>query len=278
MESYISTFSTLFATTFSIRPKAYPEVVQATKLREASENGLIDNEYILSAEYLQEKAYHSSSISHKFAQSLLWCFVAILITPMLVILIQFRSSNYFWAPVTCVIFAIVMLISYFNYDKKEVEETYTTAWEDKTRSVAKIIQDRIYVKDQKTKFRVSHLAQIHRLQSIPENQHPKSISNMRHEMSEKYTAAMKDMTSETRVMLNIYLIVSGVMSTVFLWAAHHYYHRPSSFYEATNYLVLVGKVIVLMIMYMSVLHQTKFWIEELERERMEIMRGWDIVD
>ncbi|KAF7853054.1 hypothetical protein EAF04_010793 [Stromatinia cepivora] len=278
MESYISTFSTLFATTFSIRPKAPSEVVQAAQLAGISDNKLIDNGYTLSAEYLQEKAYHSSSISHKFAQILLWCFMAILITPMLIILIQFGSTNYFWASATCVIFAVVMLVSYSNHDKKGVEETYTTAWEDKTRSVAKIIQDRVYVKDQKTKFRISHLAQIHRLQSIPENQHPKSISNMRHEMSEKFIAAMKDMTSETRVMLNIYLIISGAMSTVFLWTAHYYYHRPSSFYEATNYLVLVGKVIVMMIMYMSVLHQTKFWIEELERERRGIMTGWDIVD
>ncbi|CAD6442338.1 f2350cb0-f1ad-44ad-b8da-0b4103eb1488 [Sclerotinia trifoliorum] len=265
MESYISIFNTLFATNFSIKPKAYPEVVR---------------------------------IPHP-------CFVVVLIAPILIVLVQFCSSDYLWASVTFVIFVIVTLISYFHQGEnlKAVGETYTTAWEEKTRNIAKSIQDRIYAKDQKTyahlfvlellpssqsesmtlifgysKFRASHLAQIYRLRSIPGNQHPKSISNMRHEMSEKYTAAMKDMTSETRVMLSIYLIISGAISTVLLWAAHHYYHRPSSFYEATNYLVLVCKVVVVMIMYMSVLRQTRFWIEELERERREIMRGWDIVD
>lgn len=119
-----------------------------------------------------------------------------------------------------------------HHEKKleGVEETYTIAWEEKTRNIAKIIQNRIYVKDQKTyvhlslrhfalplnlkvrhwcweysKFRASHLAQIHHLQSIPGNQHPNSMGNMRHEMSEKYTAAIKDMTSETRLMLTIYV-------------------------------------------------------------------------
>ncbi|EDN95866.1 predicted protein [Sclerotinia sclerotiorum 1980 UF-70] len=114
-------------------------------------------------------------------------FVTIPITHILVMLSRFRSSDYFWAPVTYVIFVIVILISYFHmhHEKKleGVEETYTIAWEEKTRNIAKIIQNRIYVKDQKTKFRASHLAQIHHLQSIPGNQHPKSMGNMRHEMT-----------------------------------------------------------------------------------------------
>lgn len=133
------------------------------------------------------------------------------------------------------------------------------------------------------------------------------MSGMRHEMSEKYTAAMKDMTSETRVMLNIYvllpisfsilyfflftlhpskapqltcnqLFISGAISIVFLWASYYYFHHPRSIYEATNYLLLASKGVVVMVMYGSVLHQTKFWIEELERERRGIMRGWDIVN
>ncbi|KAG4027469.1 hypothetical protein MFRU_030g01050 [Monilinia fructicola] len=239
-------------------------------------NTPIDNEYVLSAEYLQEEAYHGSSISHKFAQILLWTFVSILITPILLILSFFHSSDNFWVAATVVIFAIVLIISYFRKDDKNAEDEYTTAWEVKTRSVQQIIQDRIYPQDRNTKFRTSHLAKVSNLQTIPENQHPQSMSKMRPEMSEKYTAAMTDMTSETRVMLNIHLLISGAISMVLVWAAYYYHHNPHSIDEAANYMLVVGKVVVVLIMYMSVLHQTKFWIEELERERRGILRGWDI--
>lgn len=73
-------------------------------------------------------------------------------------------------------------------------------------------------------------------------------------------------------------MISAALSTIFLWAAHHYYYNSASLSEATNHLLFLGKAIVAIIMYTSVLHQTKFWIEELERERSCIMRGWDIVN
>ncbi|ESZ90057.1 hypothetical protein SBOR_9561 [Sclerotinia borealis F-4128] len=291
MESYQSKIEILFTAVFPTGPKAFKET-QSTGMSDLSVsdgnrrtiserklNTSKENEYVLSAEYLQEEAYHGSSISHKFAQFLLWSFVSVLVTPILFTLSHFHSSDYFWVAATCVIFAIVILISCFHHDEQQLEEAYTTAWESKTISVQKIIQDRIYAKDRNTKFRTSHLAKVHRLQTIPENQHPKSLSNMRLDLSEKYTAAMKDMTSKTRIMLNIYLIISGAMSTMFILAAYHF-HNTSHYHldEIMSSTKLVTLGVAVMVMYLRLLHKTKFWIEELERERRAIKKGWNLVD
>ncbi|KAM3148411.1 hypothetical protein ABEW05_011387 [Botrytis cinerea] len=289
MESYKSFVRKVFDIVYN--SKTYPELIQRVKLSRSKtdslahptllQNEFVDNEYVMSAEYLQKEAYHGSSISHKVAQILLWSFISILIAPILVIvniLFQLRDSKYSWAAITGCLFFIVSLISYFLHDSKDLDESYSTQWGMKTRNTAQEVQDRIYVKDRNIKFRTTHLAHIQSLQTIPENQSPMSLGNMRHEMSEKFTAAMKDMTSETRVTLNIYLMISGALSTIFLWAAHHYYYNSASLSEATNHFLFLGKAIIAIIMYTSVLHQTKFWIEELERERSCIMRGWDIVN
>ncbi|TGO24734.1 hypothetical protein BPAE_0096g00400 [Botrytis paeoniae] len=289
MESYKSTIRKVFSIVFN--SKAYLDSIQSAKLSGSKadspthptllKNESIENEYTMSAEYLQKEAYHGSSMSYQVAQILLWSFIAILIAPILVIvniLFQFRDSKYSWAAITGCLFFIISLISYFLRTSKELDESYSAQWEMKTRTTAQEVQDRIYAKDRNTKFRTTHLAHIQNLQTIPENQSPRSLHNMRHQMNEKFTVAMKDMTSETRVKLNIYLIISGALSIIPYWAAHHYYNTPTSFSEAKNHLVLLSKALVVIIMYTTVLHQTKFWIEELERERSCIMRGWDIVN
>ncbi|KAF7859492.1 uncharacterized protein EAF02_010940 [Botrytis sinoallii] len=289
MESYKSSIRKVFSIIFNW--KIYPGIIRSAKPSESRVDSVahatlhkddsIENEYIMSAEYLQQEAYHGSSMSYQVAQILLWSFIAILIAPILVIvniLFQFRDSKYSWAAITGCVFFITSLIFYFLRTSKELDESYSAQWGMKTRDTAQEVQNRIYAKDRNAKFRTTHLADMHGLQTIPENQSPRSLGNMRHQMNEKFVAAMKDMTSETRVKLNIYLIISGALSIIPYCAAQHYYNNPTSFSEATNHLVLLSKALVVIIMYTTVLYQTKFWIEELERERSCIMRGWDIVN
>ncbi|KAI9648193.1 hypothetical protein NHQ30_002825 [Ciborinia camelliae] len=204
-------------------------------------------------------------------------FISILITPFLLTVSYFRASNYFWGAATCVIFTILLLISHFHKDDKEYTENYNNTWEAKAKEVGQIIESRIYANERKTKFRTTHLAEVQRLQSIPENQHPKSLSNMRHEMREKYTEAIKDMTSATRIMLYIHLFVSGTMSSMLLLAIY-YYHNTTHLHidEMMSSTKLVTSSVAVMVMDIRVLHKTKFWIEELERERRAIMNGWCI--
>ncbi|TGO39703.1 hypothetical protein BHYA_0049g00390 [Botrytis hyacinthi] len=289
MESYKSSIRTVFGIVFNL--KTYPDIIQSAKPSESKvssgaqptlhKDDSIENEYTMSAEYLQKEAYHGSSMSYQAAQILLWSFIAILIAPILVIvniLFHFRDSKYSWVAITGCVFLIISLISYFLRNSKELDENYSSQWGMKTRATAQEVQDRIYAKDRNTKFRTTHLDHIQSLQAIPKNQSPRSLGNMRHQINEKFTAAMKDMTSETRVKLNTYLIISGALSIIPYWAASYYYNNPTSFSEATNHLVLLSKALVVIIMYTTVLNQTKFWIEELEREKSCIMRGWDIVN
>ncbi|THV46562.1 hypothetical protein BGAL_0376g00100 [Botrytis galanthina] len=161
MESYKSSVRKVFGIVFNL--KTYPDIIQSAKPSESKvnsvahptlhENDSIENEYTMSAEYLQKEAYHGSSMSYQVAQILLWSFIAILIAPILVIvniLFHPRDSKYSWAAITGCVFLIISLISYFLRNSKELDENYSAQWGMKTRATAQEVQDRIYAKDRNT--------------------------------------------------------------------------------------------------------------------------------
>ncbi|TGO56564.1 hypothetical protein BCON_0076g00420 [Botryotinia convoluta] len=161
MESYKSSIRKVFGIFYNF--KTYPDSTQSAKPSGSKVDSLahpilhrndsIENEYTMSAEYLQKEAYHGSSMSYQVAQILLWSFIAILIAPILVIvniIFQFRDSKYSWAAITGCVFFIISLISYFLRTSKELDENYSAQWEMKTRTAAQEAQDRIYAKDRNT--------------------------------------------------------------------------------------------------------------------------------
>ncbi|KAF7911443.1 uncharacterized protein EAF01_002950 [Botrytis porri] len=166
MESYKSTIRKVFGVVFNA--KAYPDSIHSAKLSGSKVDSVahptllkddsIENEYTMSAEYLQKEAYHGSSMSYQAAQMLLWSFIAILIAPILIIvniLFQFRDSKYSWAAMTGCVFFILSLISYFLRSSKELDESYSASWGMKTKTTAQEIQDRIYANDRNTYFSLS---------------------------------------------------------------------------------------------------------------------------
>ncbi|KAF7958329.1 hypothetical protein EAE96_001880 [Botrytis aclada] len=169
MESYKSSIRKVFSIFYNA--KTHQELTQSGKPPGSKvdsvahptlpKNEFIENEYTMSAEYLQKEAYHGSSISYQVAQILLWSFIAILIAPILIIvniLSHLRDSKYSWPAITgCVLF-IISLISYFLRNSKGLDKNYSAQWEKKTRAAAQEAQDRIYAKDRTTYFSLSSTA------------------------------------------------------------------------------------------------------------------------